>query len=85
MKPEIKQGSEHVATARSSNLPISTKHSVELARFIRGKPVEKVKKLLNLVLEKKVAVPYKRYDTHIAHKSTHAITPPKYATTITSH
>ena len=68
MKQETKQGSEHFATARSTNLPISTRHSVEIARFIRNKPVTKAKNLLNLVLEKKVAVPYVRYNTHVAHK-----------------
>lgn len=49
----------HTATAKGFNLPISRKHSIEIANFIRGKDVSKVKKLLGEVLKKKTAVPYR--------------------------
>lgn len=68
MKQDKQTGSEHFAIARAINLPISTKQSVEIANFIRNKPVAKAKNLLNLVLEKKVAVPHKRFKTHVAHR-----------------
>jgi large subunit ribosomal protein L22 len=59
---------EHIAIARMLNLPISTKQSVEIASFIRNKTTEKAKQLLNRVLEKKTAVPFKRYNRDVGHK-----------------
>ena len=58
----------HTATARAENLPVSRKTSIEIANFIRGKEVEKVKKLLADVLKKKVAVPFKRATFDRGHK-----------------
>lgn len=59
---------EHFATAKSVNLPISTKQSVEIASFIRGKLLQKAKMLLQEVTEHKKAVPYKRYNRDTGHK-----------------
>ncbi len=50
----------HTATASAKNLGISRKAAVEVASFIRGKDLKRAKKLLEGVLKKKVAVPYKR-------------------------
>ena len=44
------------------------KNSVEISSFIKGKTTEKAKNLLKRVLEKKVAVPFKRYRHDITHK-----------------
>lgn len=60
---------EHFATAKSLNLPMSTKQSVEVANFIRGKTTSKAKMLLNEVLAHKKAVPYHRYNRDTGHKS----------------
>ncbi len=49
-------------------LSISTKESVEVARFIRGKKLETVIKLLQDVAVQKVAVPFKRYNWNLAHR-----------------
>mgnify|MGYP003966860597 FL=1 len=59
---------EHFATAKSINLPISTKQSVEISNFIRRKETSKAKMLLNEVLEHKRAVPFKRYNRDTGHK-----------------
>ncbi|MBS3170281.1 50S ribosomal protein L22 [Candidatus Woesearchaeota archaeon] len=59
---------EHIATARGTNLGISTKFATEIARFVRGKSLVKAKKELNGVLEQKVAVPFKRYIFDLGHK-----------------
>jgi large subunit ribosomal protein L22 len=59
---------EHFATAKSVNLPISTKQSVEIASFIRNRPLQKAKMLLQEVVEHKKAVPYKRYNRDTGHK-----------------
>ncbi len=64
----LKEKEEHFAIARAVNLPISTKHSVEIAKFIRKKELNKAKMLLNEVLEHKKAVPFKRYNRDMGHK-----------------
>ncbi len=59
---------DHTALARGTNLAISKKFSVEVARFIRGKDVATAKKLLEGVIAKKVAVPFTRHNRDQAHK-----------------
>jgi len=56
------------AIANGMNIGISRKESVEICRLIRNKPVEKAKKILEKVIEKKVAVPYKRYLGSVPHR-----------------
>jgi large subunit ribosomal protein L22 len=56
------------AIAMANSLPISTKQSVEICSFIRGKTTEKSKKLLEQVLEQKIAIPYKRFNKGVGHK-----------------
>lgn len=50
------------------NLPISFKKSIEVCNFIRNKDVKKVKNLLNGVMEKKIAIPYKIYNQDTPHR-----------------
>lgn len=50
------------------NLPISWKKSVEVCNFIRYKDIKKVRNLLTKVIEKKVAIPYKRYKRETPHR-----------------
>lgn len=59
---------EQIATARGTNLGISTKFAMEVARFVRGKSLIKAKKDLENVLLQKVAVPFKRYHFDLGHK-----------------
>ena len=59
---------EHIAIVRGIELPISTKISVEICRFVKNKELNKAKFHLERVLEKKEAVPYKRYNSDVAHK-----------------
>ena len=56
------------AIANGKNLGISTKTSVEVCRFVRGKTTENAKKMLQRVIDKKQAVPYKRYLKEIPHR-----------------
>ncbi len=71
MANENKSKNEIVLTARSIyfNLPISTKKSVEICDFIRNKKLEDAKFFLGQVINKKSAVPFKRYDMDLAHKT----------------
>ncbi|MFW6286046.1 MAG: 50S ribosomal protein L22 [Nanoarchaeota archaeon] len=59
---------ESMARGCSVNSAISTKKSVETARLIRGKKVETAISMLEKVVEQKLAVPYKRYKTEMAHR-----------------
>ncbi|MEW6063197.1 MAG: 50S ribosomal protein L22 [Nanoarchaeota archaeon] len=51
------------------NLQISAKHSVEIGSFIRNRRLDVAKNLLKQVVEKKVAVPFKRYNRDTGHKA----------------
>ena len=59
---------EHSASARGWNLAVSTKFSVEVANFIRGKSVQKAKLDMENVIEQTTAVPFWRYTRDLAHK-----------------
>jgi large subunit ribosomal protein L22 len=50
-----------MARVAGTNLPVSTKATIEIAAFIRGKQIDKVIEYLQRVVEKKAAIPYKRY------------------------
>jgi len=60
---------EHFAIARALSLPVSTKTSVEVASFMRGKEVKKVKRYLQEVIEHKKSIPFKRYNRDVGHKA----------------
>jgi len=59
---------EHSAVARARNMPISTKQVIEISNFIRGKTVKRSKVLLQGVVDKKVAVPFKRFNMDTGHR-----------------
>jgi large subunit ribosomal protein L22 len=65
-KLEDKQ--EHFAIAKAINVAISTKQSVEISNFIRKKHIQKAKMLLQEVLDRKKAIPFKRYNRDMGHK-----------------
>ena len=64
----VHQRDKMEAIANGKNLGISTKTSVEVCRFVRGKTTENAKKMLQRVIDKKQAVPYKRYLKEIPHR-----------------
>ncbi len=53
------------------DLPISTKHAIELCSFIKGKNISKIKAKLNMVLDEKFVVPLKRFKHKRGHKKGH--------------
>ncbi len=59
---------EHMARAVGMALPISFKQSVEICNFIENRKVSDVKKILQAVIDKKEAVPFKRYNWDLGHK-----------------
>ena len=60
---------DSMARAYGRELPISWKKAVELARALRGKKVENAITYLENVIALKQAVPFRRYNRWVAHKS----------------
>jgi large subunit ribosomal protein L22 len=59
---------ERMARAVGVRLPISPKEALEVCSFIKHRPLERAKKILNNVLEYKQAIPFKRHNADVAHK-----------------
>ena len=59
---------EHSASAKGDSLPISTKHCIEICNYIRKKNLQKAKDLLQLAIDKKRAVPFKKFKGDVGHK-----------------
>ena len=59
---------ERMARATGKELTISPKHSVEICRAIRGLPITSAIDLLESVIAKKEAIPFKRYKAMVPHK-----------------
>jgi len=60
--------SRHVRAALRDK-SISHKHSREIALAVKGKSIEKAREFLENVMTKKIAVPYRRYNNEVAHRS----------------
>ncbi|MFH0977957.1 MAG: 50S ribosomal protein L22 [Candidatus Woesearchaeota archaeon] len=49
-------------------LGISRKKGIEICNFIRGKSLERAKKIMDNVMEQKEAIPYRRFNKDTGHK-----------------
>ncbi len=59
---------ETTAKAMVHEAHISPKHALEVCRAIKGKKVEDAEAYLEAVLEKRVAIPFKRHKKKVAHR-----------------
>lgn len=59
---------ETTAKAMAYELHISPKHAFEICRTIKGKRVEDAEAYLEAVLEKRMAIPFKRHKKKVAHR-----------------
>lgn len=59
---------ENTACAKANELPISPKHSIEIARFIKNMTTTEAKAYLADVVDLKKAIPFKRFNRNVAHK-----------------
>jgi ribosomal protein L22 len=59
---------ESMAKARGISLGISSKQSMEVCSFIRGKKLAAAKRMLEDVIAMKRAVPFKRFNHNIGHR-----------------
>ncbi len=57
-----------LAKAVGTDLPISTKATKEICRTVKGKNVERARKILQDAAEKKKAIPYKTHNGDVGHK-----------------
>ena len=62
---EEKQG---MAKAYGKSLGISTKVSIEIANYLRGKTTKKAKQILEKVLNLEHAIPFKRFTDGVGHR-----------------
>ena len=60
---------ETMARAYGRDMPLAWKKSVELARQLRGKTVEKAREYLERVAALKQPVPMRKYNRWVAHKA----------------
>jgi ribosomal protein L22 len=58
-KPQVKKVKKDFVEVNATNVPISTKYSFAICKFIKNKKIDKALELLSLVEQKKVAVPMK--------------------------
>ena len=65
---QTNQNAGHFARSKTTNLSISTKHSVEISRFLRYKTISFAKKYLQDVVDLKKAIPFKKFKRDIGHK-----------------
>lgn len=59
---------EQFARAKANELPVSPKHAIEIARFIRNQDVDRAIDYLTEVVALRKAVPFRRFNRNVAHK-----------------
>ncbi|MGE0793286.1 MAG: 50S ribosomal protein L22 [Candidatus Woesearchaeota archaeon] len=59
---------DHCARVYGRNLPVSTKTSIEMCSFLKGKSVDKAIQILDDVLSFKQAVPFRRFTDGVGHR-----------------
>lgn len=59
---------ENMSRAKGIDLPISTKQSIEVCNYLRGRWIEKSIAFLKKVEKGEAAVPYKRFNKAVGHK-----------------
>ncbi len=64
----VKEINEHMARAVGRDMPISSKIAYEMCNFLRKKELQKAKSQLKLIIDKKMALPLKRFNADIGHK-----------------
>ena len=62
------ENKEHSAKSKGNALSVSTKHCIEICSYIRKKNLQKAKELLQLTIEKKKPVPFKRFVGDVGHR-----------------
>ena len=77
-KYSVKNLKENQAKAIAKDASVSTKTSIETVKFLKGKTTKIAIAYLEKVLEKKLAVPYKRFTDGVGHRKGSGITSGRY-------
>jgi len=59
---------DEVARGKANELPISPKHSIEIATFIRNRRIDDAIEYLEKVIAQKKAIPFRKFNRDVAHK-----------------
>jgi large subunit ribosomal protein L22 len=59
---------EHLARAKAKDIPVSTKHSIEICRYLRYKTTNLAKNILEETIALKKPIPFKRFKKDMGHK-----------------
>ncbi len=77
-KYSVKNLKENQAKALAKDASVSTKVAIETTKFLKGKTTKVAIAYLEKVLEKKLAVPYKRFTDGVGHRKGKGITSGRY-------
>lgn len=61
-------GGDNVARGKANELPISPKHAMEIASFLKSKRTNEAISYLEQVIDQKKAIPFRRFNRKVAHK-----------------
>ncbi len=67
-----------VGRAYGNYLPISTKHAVNICRYLKGKPVLKAVRILEEVIKLKRPIPFVKYNKDMPHRKGEGFGPGRY-------
>jgi ribosomal protein uL22 len=59
---------DNIAKAVGRNLDISPKQSTEICKYVRGRPLNQAKTLLQQAIDEKKAIPFTRFTNGLGHK-----------------
>ncbi len=59
---------KNMAKSFGRGMPVSFKQSIEVCNFIRNKSLQEAKKILARAMEKKQAIPFRRFNSDLGHK-----------------
>src|SRR3989344_5607642 len=72
-----------MAMAHGKHLPISTKKSVAICQYLRGKSLKRAKQILEDAMNMKRPIPFTRYNQSVSHRP--GMGPAKYAVKTAQH
>ncbi|HUU76318.1 MAG TPA: 50S ribosomal protein L22 [Methanoregulaceae archaeon] len=59
---------ENVARGKANEIPVSPKHAMEIARFIKNKRTDEAIAYLEEVVACRKAIPFRKFNRNVAHK-----------------
>lgn len=60
--------SDHQAKVNGMDLPISTKQAIEVCKLLKGKSLERSRKILQAVIDMEKPVPFTRHKRNVGHR-----------------